>query len=315
MRSVASELSIEWPPSMPIIDAMRPLLKARSTSAAVRAGRERLGPAAHHAMDDVDLFERGAHRLLALHRRRHVDRPELAADAALAQPRDVGHQLRHAAGDVGLGEIAARIESAQRPRVVVVAVDERHLLVQRARAGQRIVLARCGYAWPTIVATNGSRRAKRESECSSCAAMCIIAVCGSSRSRLSEGGCPHDTALASGVACAAARRSRRCRAAGRPARRRRRRPRPADAARHARRQAGRAREKLKEAASADVLSMYDLGQQMVDMVFSFGELGFQEFETQRYLTGILEAERLHDRDRRRRHSDGVGRAARDRASR
>ena len=45
--------------------------------------------------------------------------------------------------------------------------------------------------------------------------------------------------------------------------------------------------KLKEVVSADVLSMYDLGQQMVDMVFSFGELGFQEFETQRYLTGIL----------------------------
>ncbi len=45
---------------------------------------------------------------------------------------------------------------------------------------------------------------------------------------------------------------------------------------------------LKETVSADVLSMYDLGQQMVDMVFSFGELGFQEFETQKYLTGILE---------------------------
>jgi aminobenzoyl-glutamate utilization protein B len=45
--------------------------------------------------------------------------------------------------------------------------------------------------------------------------------------------------------------------------------------------------KLKEVASADVLSMATLGQQMVDMVFSFGELGFQEFETQRYLTGIL----------------------------
>ena len=45
--------------------------------------------------------------------------------------------------------------------------------------------------------------------------------------------------------------------------------------------------KLKEAASADVLSMFDLGQQMIDMVFSFGELGFQEFETQKYLTGIL----------------------------
>jgi aminobenzoyl-glutamate utilization protein B len=36
--------------------------------------------------------------------------------------------------------------------------------------------------------------------------------------------------------------------------------------------------------------MYDLAQQMVDSVFSFGELGFQEFETQRYLTGILERE-------------------------
>ena len=49
-------------------------------------------------------------------------------------------QLRHAAGDVGLGEIACRIEPAQRPGIVVVAVDERHLLVQRARAGQRIAL-------------------------------------------------------------------------------------------------------------------------------------------------------------------------------
>jgi aminobenzoyl-glutamate utilization protein B len=46
--------------------------------------------------------------------------------------------------------------------------------------------------------------------------------------------------------------------------------------------------KLKETVAADVESMYGLGQEMVDMVFSFGELGFQEFETQRYLTGILE---------------------------
>ena len=45
--------------------------------------------------------------------------------------------------------------------------------------------------------------------------------------------------------------------------------------------------KLKETVSADVLAMSDLGQKMVDSVFSFGELGFQEFETQRYLTGIL----------------------------
>ncbi len=33
--------------------------------------------------------------------------------------------------------------------------------------------------------------------------------------------------------------------------------------------------------------MKDLTQQMVDQVFSFGELGFQEVETSRYLTGIL----------------------------
>ena len=31
-------------------------------------------------------------------------------------------------------------------------------------------------------------------------------------------------------------------------------------------------------------------QVMVDSVFSFGELGFQEFETSKYLTGILEKE-------------------------
>ena len=49
---------------------------------------------------------------------------------------------------------------------------------------------------------------------------------------------------------------------------------------------------LKSAVMADVKSpaMFDLGQQMVDMVFSFSELGFQEFETQKYLTGILEKE-------------------------
>ncbi len=46
---------------------------------------------------------------------------------------------------------------------------------------------------------------------------------------------------------------------------------------------------LKAALDADVSSaaMYDLGQQMNDMVFSFGEIGFQEFETQKYLGGLL----------------------------
>jgi aminobenzoyl-glutamate utilization protein B len=48
-------------------------------------------------------------------------------------------------------------------------------------------------------------------------------------------------------------------------------------------------QKLKEFVSAEIKSpgMYDLGQQMNDMVFSFGELGFQEFETQKYLGKML----------------------------
>jgi len=40
----------------------------------------------------------------------------------------------------------------------------------------------------------------------------------------------------------------------------------------------------------DVDDRRDFIQRMVDSQFSFGELGFQEFETQRYLTGILERE-------------------------
>ncbi len=46
----------------------------------------------------------------------------------------------------------------------------------------------------------------------------------------------------------------------------------------------------KKAVSADIDRMYDFTQQMIDSVFSFGELGFQEFETQKYLTAILEKE-------------------------
>jgi aminobenzoyl-glutamate utilization protein B len=46
----------------------------------------------------------------------------------------------------------------------------------------------------------------------------------------------------------------------------------------------------KQEVTASIDGMYDLAQQMVDSVFSFGEIGFQEVETQRYLTGILERE-------------------------
>lgn len=45
---------------------------------------------------------------------------------------------------------------------------------------------------------------------------------------------------------------------------------------------------LKEEALGMVEEDAKMVQEIVDMLFSFGELGMQEFETQRYLTGILE---------------------------
>ena len=47
---------------------------------------------------------------------------------------------------------------------------------------------------------------------------------------------------------------------------------------------------LKGEALQEVLSMEKLSQEMVDMIFSFSELGFQELWTMEYITGILEAE-------------------------
>lgn len=46
-------------------------------------------------------------------------------------------------------------------------------------------------------------------------------------------------------------------------------------------------EALKKEAAAEVEKLAAFTQQMVDAVFSFGELGFQEFETHKYLVGIL----------------------------
>ncbi|HEX5873304.1 MAG TPA: amidohydrolase [Pyrinomonadaceae bacterium] len=47
---------------------------------------------------------------------------------------------------------------------------------------------------------------------------------------------------------------------------------------------------LKAQAVKDVEAMAKQSQVMVDMVFSYGELGFQEVETSKYLTGILQKE-------------------------
>jgi aminobenzoyl-glutamate utilization protein B len=46
-------------------------------------------------------------------------------------------------------------------------------------------------------------------------------------------------------------------------------------------------ESLKEEALQKVQDNAKMVQEIVDMLFSFGELGFQEFETQKYLTGLL----------------------------
>ena len=45
---------------------------------------------------------------------------------------------------------------------------------------------------------------------------------------------------------------------------------------------------LKREAIAEVDGLRVLTQQMVDQIFSFSELGFQEYETSKYVTGILE---------------------------
>src|ERR1700761_2426724 len=45
---------------------------------------------------------------------------------------------------------------------------------------------------------------------------------------------------------------------------------------------------LKAEAVAEIDKMQTLTQQMVDQIFSFSELGFQEIETSRYLTTLLE---------------------------
>jgi len=89
-------------------------------------------PLLRHAMDHVDLLHRHARRFLAHHRRGRIHRPELPADAALPQARNIGHQLGNGFGDVGFAEVLAGIEIAQRPWIVVVPVDQRRRFVKRS---------------------------------------------------------------------------------------------------------------------------------------------------------------------------------------
>src|SRR3954466_15737983 len=52
-------------------------------------------------------------------------------------------------------------------------------------------------------------------------------------------------------------------------------------------------EVLKQAAMEMVDARRVFTQQMIDSIFSFSELGYQEFETSAYVTGILEKEGFH----------------------
>ena len=54
---------------------------------------------------------------------------------------------------------------------------------------------------------------------------------------------------------------------------------------------------LKTEAAAEVEKLKDFSQQMVDQIFSYGELGFQESETSKYLVERPQEERLHGRRR------------------
>ncbi|HZM89997.1 MAG TPA: amidohydrolase, partial [Blastocatellia bacterium] len=56
----------------------------------------------------------------------------------------------------------------------------------------------------------------------------------------------------------------------------------------ARTQNGARLDELKKEAIAEVEGLRTLTQQMVDQIFSFSELGFQEYETSKYVTGVLE---------------------------
>jgi len=50
---------------------------------------------------------------------------------------------------------------------------------------------------------------------------------------------------------------------------------------------------LKQEAVTEIDKLATLTQQMVDEIFSFSELGFQEYETSRYVSGILEKNGFH----------------------
>ena len=72
---------------------------------------------------------------------------------------------------------------------------------------------------------------------------------------------------------------------------------------------------LKQEALADVESRAQFSQQMVDQIFSYGELGFQEVETNRYLIDVLKKNGFAVEEGHRGHSDRRSWRRGDRGSR
>ena len=103
---------------------MRPAAMAASTSSAVVARVRSLGIPLHEPVDEVDLLEGLGDGEVAGEVARRVDRPELRADATLAQPWEVGRRRRDPPADVEAVEVAADLEP-QLPRQVVVSVEHR----------------------------------------------------------------------------------------------------------------------------------------------------------------------------------------------
>ena len=93
-----------------------------------------------HPLDQVDLLQRRLHGFERLEPGRHPNRPELAADVAPAQPRQIGHQRRVAGGRRELRSVGRQVDGVEpilEARLdllgqVVVAVDQGRLL-QNAR--------------------------------------------------------------------------------------------------------------------------------------------------------------------------------------
>ena len=146
-------------------DERRDLPRREDPLHVVRSQREFeiLGVTRHHAVDDVDLFERGGHRLLARQRRRHVHRPELRADAAPAHPGNVGHRVGAGAPDVERGGVLSR-PLPDLPRIVVVAVEHRDREVKRPGTGEERVISLSGRQGTNPCHGRARRKTRRRRE-------------------------------------------------------------------------------------------------------------------------------------------------------